>query len=129
MKPGSRIVSHAFTMGDWEPDLQDQVRIRDIYFWIVPAQVAGKWTLTEGGTTYGLDLVQKYQKFEGSVAINGVPGKLSHGRLSGEDISFVVEADNARKRAFIGKVTGDAMKFDPLTMPEIAKDWGASRSK
>ncbi|MDB5534874.1 MAG: hypothetical protein JWO28_3189 [Hyphomicrobiales bacterium] len=129
MKPGSRIVSHAFTMGDWEPDLQDQVRVRDIYFWIVPAQVAGKWTLSEGSDTYALDLVQKYQKFEGTVAINGVAGKLTHGRLAGEDITFVVEAENARRRAFIGKVTGDAMKFDPLTMPDIAKDWVASRGK
>jgi SAM-dependent methyltransferase len=129
MKPGSRIVSHAFTMGDWEPDLQDQVRVRDIYFWIVPAQVAGKWTLSEGGDTYALDLVQKYQKFEGTVTINGAPAKLTHGRLAGEDISFVVEAENARRRAFIGKVTGDAMKFDPLTMPDIAKDWAASRGK
>ncbi len=48
LKPGSRIVSHAFSMGDWEPDQQDAVDGRNIYFWYVPAKVAGKWQVTDG---------------------------------------------------------------------------------
>jgi len=38
MKPGSRIVSHAFDMGDWKPDKTERVNGRTIYLWIVPAK-------------------------------------------------------------------------------------------
>ena len=36
MKPGSRVVSHAFTMGDWEPDESISVDGRNVYLWIIP---------------------------------------------------------------------------------------------
>lgn len=35
LKPGTRIVSHAFDMGDWQPDKTANVEGRDIYMWIV----------------------------------------------------------------------------------------------
>ena len=42
MKPGTRVVSHAFTMGDWAPDETSQAESRIAYLWIVPAQVRGR---------------------------------------------------------------------------------------
>jgi SAM-dependent methyltransferase len=36
LKPGTRIVSHSFDMGDWKPDKQVNVEGRSIYFWVVP---------------------------------------------------------------------------------------------
>lgn len=36
MKPGSRVVSHAFDMGEWKPDKQISVGGRTVYLWIVP---------------------------------------------------------------------------------------------
>lgn len=38
LKPGTRIVSHAFRMGDWEPEQTQEVDGRMIYFWTVPAR-------------------------------------------------------------------------------------------
>ena len=38
LKPGTRIVSHAFRMGDWEPERTDNVNGRMIYFWTIPAR-------------------------------------------------------------------------------------------
>ncbi|HEX2230002.1 MAG TPA: methyltransferase domain-containing protein [Candidatus Binatia bacterium] len=38
MKPGSRVVSHAFDMGDWKPDKTEKVNGRTIYLWIVPGK-------------------------------------------------------------------------------------------
>jgi ribosomal protein L11 methylase PrmA len=38
MKPGSRVVSHAFDMGDWKPDKTERLNGRTIYLWIVPAK-------------------------------------------------------------------------------------------
>jgi hypothetical protein len=38
LKPGTRIVSHAFDMGDWKPDKTLRVEGRDIFYWVIPAQ-------------------------------------------------------------------------------------------
>ena len=38
LKPGTRIVSHSFDMGDWKPDQQLDVEGRKIYFWVIPAK-------------------------------------------------------------------------------------------
>ena len=40
LKPGTRIVSHAFRMGDWEPEKTADVDGRKVYFWTVPAKTA-----------------------------------------------------------------------------------------
>ena len=38
LKPGSRVVSHAFDMGDWKPDRIEQVEGRTLYLWTIPAK-------------------------------------------------------------------------------------------
>ena len=47
MKPGTRVTSHQFDMGDWEPDQHLKVESRDAYVWIVPAAVGGEWVLKD----------------------------------------------------------------------------------
>jgi precorrin-6B methylase 2 len=42
MKPGSRVVSHAFDMGDWKPDKTVQIDGRTVYLWTVPAKGSSK---------------------------------------------------------------------------------------
>jgi SAM-dependent methyltransferase len=39
LKPGTRVVSHSFDMGDWEPDQVEQVEGRTIYYWTIPESV------------------------------------------------------------------------------------------
>ncbi len=38
LKPGTRVVSHAFDMGDWQPEKTTSVEGRTIYFWTIPKQ-------------------------------------------------------------------------------------------
>lgn len=38
LKPGTRIVSHAFDMGDWKPEKTVNVDGTTIYYWTVPAK-------------------------------------------------------------------------------------------
>lgn len=38
LKPGSRVVSHAFDMGDWKPDKTERINGRTIYLWTIPAK-------------------------------------------------------------------------------------------
>lgn len=66
LRPGTRIVSHAFDMGDWEPDKHIEVGGISLYKWIVPAQIAGSWEW-EGhdGSRYHVDLRQAFQYVNG----------------------------------------------------------------
>lgn len=111
LRPGTRVVSHAFHMGDWEPDTVVAVRVNQgtgramVYAWTVPARVAGTWTLTTPeGRRVSLQLRQQFQRFSG-------PGV--NGRLVGERIEFTVtERVNGRllTRRLTGRVTGDGMR-------------------
>ena len=51
MRPGTRVVSHDFDMGDWRCDQRRRIGTANVYLWIVPARVAGSWTLTADGRT------------------------------------------------------------------------------
>ena len=56
MKPGTRVVSHAFNMGDWEPDETMSYQHAQGYFWVVPAQIEGDWLMTGlDGATLGTE--------------------------------------------------------------------------
>ena len=97
MKPGARIVSHAFHMADWEPDLQDEVRGRNIYHWIVPAKVAGKWNLRDGNDSITLDIFQQYQKLSGSAAKEGGGAGKFSGSVKGAQVTFIVDMGSGAK--------------------------------
>lgn len=89
MKPGTRVVSHAFTMGDWEADQEIEAGQRG-YFWIVPANVAGDWVIDgiETQNKVVLNLVQRYQRIGGSLTVGGKTQPILNPSLEGEKLSF-----------------------------------------
>ena len=111
MKPGSRVVSHAFTMGDWQPDKHEVVDSRNIYLWIVPAKVAGSWTWQVGNETYKADLKQQYQMAEGTLTLpSGKQVPIESPVLSGDNITFAATVPGATAPLrFSGKVTGSSI--------------------
>jgi len=88
MKPGTRVVSHAFTMGDWSPDQSDVVDGESLYFWIVPAKVGGTWEWKIGQDTYRVELSQAFQNLTGTLSGPGGKSKLINATLRGQDITF-----------------------------------------
>lgn len=36
LKPGTRVVSHSFDMGDWKPDKEIEINGRNLYLWVIP---------------------------------------------------------------------------------------------
>lgn len=108
MKPGSRIVSHAFHMADWEPDLRDEVRGRSIYHWIVPAKVAGKWNLRDGSESIVIDVYQQYQKLTGTAAREGGGSGRVTGRIKGTEVSFTVDMGSGPK-TYSGQVSAGSI--------------------
>lgn len=97
LKPGTRVVSHDFDMGDWSPDNQSDLGRDQIFFWVIPAQVGGNWTLKSGNDNYKVTLTQKYQVITGD-ATGGKPAKLE-GKLRGNDVNFFLDG-----KRYTGKV-------------------------
>jgi len=122
MKPGTRVVSHAFTMDEWQADQTENVEGRTAYLWIVPAPVDGAWKMPGGELT----LKQSFQMITGTLKQGGKESAFK-GRLSGDQISFtVLDADGAR-RDFSGRVSGNTMQGVVKQAGGEAK-WSASRT-
>jgi SAM-dependent methyltransferase len=128
MKPGSRIVSHAFDMGDWKPDQRDTVGYRNVYSWIVPAKVEGRWNVKSDGQAFTLDLKQRFQEVEGTASLNGRDVPIRDARLRGDEITFVVDLGEGRATTFTGKVEGNSMKASPAPSGQGASDWQAAKA-
>lgn len=110
LKPGTRVTSHQFTMGDWEPDELAKVENATAYLWIVPAKAEGTWKVTAGDTDYRVRLQQEFQMLRGSAEFSGKSSPVHAARLRGEEIRFVFVDRNGDPRAFAGRLVGDAME-------------------
>jgi hypothetical protein len=90
LKPGTRIVSNSFTMGEWKADRSENVKENCTTYctallWIVPAKVEGTWQLKDGE----LKLKQQFQMLTGTLNAGGKDVPISKARLNGDQISFV----------------------------------------
>lgn len=111
MRPGTRVVSHSFTMDDWEPDEASSMDGRRAYFWVVPANVQGRWALEAGSERLDVAFEQKFQKIEGTVALGPkLEAGLREPRLRGFHISFALVDANGVRRDYTGRVTGNRME-------------------
>jgi len=110
MRPGTRVVTHAFNMEDWEPDESSDVDGRRVYFWVVPANVAGRWALEFSGEKLSVNLEQKFQRIEGVAYLGPVLAGLREAHLSGFKISFAYVDAKGVRRDFSGRVTGSSME-------------------
>jgi hypothetical protein len=90
MKPGTRIVSNSFDLGDWTADETSSINGEvctshcTAYFWLVPAKVQGTWKTPHGDLT----LEQKYQMVSGRLVNGNVITPVTEGRLAGNQIAF-----------------------------------------
>lgn len=106
LKPGTRIVSNTFPMGDWMPDdtadvAEECATYCTALLWIVPAKVEGEWRLPGGQ----LVLAQSFQTIGGTISVNGKTMPIGGGRLDGERIAFT-----AGDVEYTGRVRGNIMQ-------------------
>jgi SAM-dependent methyltransferase len=133
LRPGSRVVSQAFDMGDWRPDSVVVIRARDfaatpVYLWLIPARLAGSWALTVGeaarsGDRVQLTFRQRYQMLEGSVAVRQGTVPLSGLRLRGDSLAFSFEG-----RRFAGRVLGNEASGTVVAADGVRSRWRAARA-
>jgi SAM-dependent methyltransferase len=118
MRPGARIVAHAYHLGDdWPPDATDTIRGRTLHHWVVPAKVGGSWRVNFEEADFTLDVEQTFQTFK---AIAHVDRRLlpkliearttdvRDGRLAGTEIRFMADLGDWL-RVFHGRVDGDTI--------------------
>jgi SAM-dependent methyltransferase len=112
LRPGTRLVTHAFTLGDWRPDAQREVDAANIYLWIVPAPVEGQWTIADPGGTMSLTLDQRFQEVSGTLRAGGRDFALRDVTLRGTRLAFSVDLPGGA-RTFTGLAEGDAIVAVP----------------
>jgi hypothetical protein len=129
LRPGTRIVSHDFDFGDWRPDQQTSVR-KNVYVWIVPARVSGRWQarlpLRPIERLLEIELTQRYQEVSAHARLNGVPSQVWETKLVGDRLTFVVvdttDRDDEASLYFDGRVAGDVIEG------ELTRGVGAERT-
>jgi SAM-dependent methyltransferase len=111
LEPGTRVVSHAFDMDDWEPDAKDMVGTRQVFLWVVPAQVGGQWQIDSPDGPLTVSLNQTYQKIDGeAMTEDGRTLPLQNASLRGDEIRFTIEPEDGEPRSFAGRVNGDTIE-------------------
>ena len=108
LKPGTRVVSNSFTMGEWTADETATVQndkgcstYCTALLWIVPAKVEGTWKLPEGELTF----TQKFQTFSGTFKSGANAAAIKNGRIKGDMIRFSIGDAN-----YSGRVDGDIIE-------------------
>jgi len=124
LAPGSRIVANTFGIDGWEPDARVTLPSTseceswcEALLWIVPAKIAGTWTMANGSMT----LTQDYQAVQGSITIGGRSQTVVMGRLKGEELTFA-----AGGLTYKGIAKGNTIAGS-VTTPKGDLPWTATR--
>jgi SAM-dependent methyltransferase len=148
LKPGTRIVSHDFSMDDWKPEHHEEVEAKDkyggsggrsdIYLWIVPAKVTGAWQselLVRGKPVpYEITLQQEFQRVTGTARVGGQNVELQNAKLYGDALTFEFSASVQGipiRHQFSGVVSGATMAgVADLAGPKLQSrtEWSAVRA-
>jgi methylase of polypeptide subunit release factors len=128
LKPGTRVVAHDYGMGEWDPDEERTLLVPEktvgdpgksyVFFYLVPARVAGRWESEIAGAggkpaLHQFSFEQTFQQVQGTVRVGGKELRLPYFRLAGEQIAFNVQLPSGAASVahrFSGRVQGDAIE-------------------
>jgi SAM-dependent methyltransferase len=125
LKPGTRVASHHFTLGDWQPDEVVALEGRTGYLWVVPASVKGDWTVSIPGGDFRLRIEQDYQQVKTTAERGGKPLHVIGARLRGTELRFTSFDPDGHSRHFTGQADGDAMRGE--SAGNAPRAWSARR--
>jgi SAM-dependent methyltransferase len=137
LKPGTRVVSHDWDMGDWKPDQTTVVAVPDkqvgleksskVHLWTVPARVQGNWCgdgLLRGFT---LSFTQRFQEFEATL-VRGERRRSIEGRIEGPLLRASRERDG-RMMELVMELQGDQLRIVSADGPlALARGMGFRRA-
>lgn len=118
MRPGTRVLSNTFSMGDWEPDQVIHTARQTGYFWTVPAVVDGQWALhgVDAKGPVQLRLSQRFQRVGGQLTWGGQVQTLLGARIEGADLHFSFVDAGGRLQSAKVRVRGRYLQGE-LTAP------------
>lgn len=124
LKPGTRIVSHAFHMEDWTPERHDIVDGRDIFLWTVPARIEGLWRVSAPGyRDFVLRVWQQFDRIQGTaITPDEHSTPVANMTISGPKIQFSLNTRNG-VYTFTGNVDDERMTGES----ERAGKWSAEK--
>lgn len=127
LPPGTRVVSHFFTLEGWEPDETIRVEERTAYLWVVPADVRGAWTVRTGDDALRVTISQERQRIaiRGERAGREVP--VIGARLRGTEISFASFDADGSVRHYHGRLEGGRMSGESGGQDVSPLPWTAMR--
>ena len=140
LKPGTRLVSHDYGFGEWQPDVELTMDApgksvgRDqkskVMFWVVPTRVAGKWVWQGPVGQYELQLEQVFQKLTGTLSLGGRRVNIEKAVLTGDHLTFEAAFDKNEKarHEFSGKVINNAIAGD-MRIAGAREAWSATRTE
>jgi precorrin-6B methylase 2 len=124
LKPGTRIVSNTFTMGEWKDDESATVEEAagcsyycTAHLWIVPAKVTGTWNSTQGE----LVLKQEFQMVQGTLKTGNNTLPIANAKLRADQFSFSAGGAN-----YTGHVNGGSIEGTVTNGGNTTK-WSATR--
>ena len=123
LRPGTKIVSNTFTMGEWEPDYEEMKEGNwDSWYtalmWIIPAKVEGLWNIGSGVLT----LYQEFQMVYGTLKTGENISNITEGRLKGNEITF-----SANGATYTGRVSGKRNMSGTVISKAGKSNWSAVR--
>ena len=141
LRPGTRVASHDFDMGDWNPDrviyVQGPTYEHTVYYWVIPANVDGAWQMSvptpTGERRYLLRIQQQFQEVRGTVSAEGEAILIGNATLTGDHLRFTVTTGiqgEETRMSFDGRISGDVMhgSVEVQGGPMAGRfDWSAQR--
>lgn len=110
LRPGTRVVSHSFSMGDWQPDNQVRFANRSLYFWIIPATVEGTWAWETDGKSFSVDAQQQYQEVDVIPESNDQNIDIEEVTLKGDRLTMIInDTDSNMRYIYSGVVEGNSI--------------------
>lgn len=133
LRPGTRIVSHSFSMGEWEPDVHAVVNNRNVYYWVIPASVSGTWEWNVNGEKFSMKAGQEFQEIDLEVNSGNRSLVIEEPVLKGDRMTFIaVNKSNGNHYVFSGRVEGEKINGTAQIHngdSGVVEDWSATLTR